>query len=58
MDMLPRSLADGSEAYLPVSGGAMYNQDSLRLAMEYASKVAAYTVSQVGANPPWRQEIT
>ncbi len=25
MDMLPRSLADGSEAYLPVPGGAMYN---------------------------------
>ncbi len=25
MDMLPRLLADGSEAYLPVPGGALYN---------------------------------
>lgn len=33
------------------------DRDGLRSAMEYGSKVAAYTVGQVGANPPWRQQL-
>lgn len=33
------------------------DQDSLRLAMQCGAKVAAYTVSQAGANPPWRRDL-
>jgi fructokinase len=33
------------------------DQDSLRSAMEYGSRVAAYTVGQAGANPPWRKDL-
>ena len=33
------------------------DQDTLRTAIEYGSKVAAYTVSQAGANPPWRKDL-
>lgn len=33
------------------------DRDGLLSAMEYGSKVAAYTVGQAGANPPWRQEL-
>lgn len=33
------------------------NPDTLRLAIEYGSRVAAYTVSQTGANPPWRKDL-
>lgn len=33
------------------------DKDTLRMAIEYGSKVAAYTVSQAGANPPWRQDL-
>ena len=31
--------------------------DTLRAAIEYGSKVAAYTVSQAGANPPWKDQV-
>jgi fructokinase len=33
------------------------DQDSLRLAMQCGAKVAAYTVGQAGANPPWRRDL-
>ena len=29
----------------------------LRAALEYGSKVAAYTVSQAGVNPPWKDQL-
>lgn len=31
--------------------------DILKQAIEYGSKAAAYTVSQAGANPPWRKDL-
>ncbi len=31
--------------------------DTLRQAIEYGSQVAAYTVSQAGANPPWLDDL-
>ena len=34
------------------------DREQLRAAMEYGSKVAAFTVGQAGANPPWRQDLT
>ena len=33
------------------------SRDGLRSAMEYRSRVAAYTLGQAGANPPWRQDL-
>lgn len=33
------------------------NEQSLRQALNYASKVAAITVSRSGANPPWTREL-
>lgn len=33
------------------------NSEDLVSALEYGSKVAAYTVGQTGANPPWRHEL-
>ncbi len=33
------------------------DKDKLRLAIESGSKVAAYTVSQAGANPPWKRDL-
>jgi len=33
------------------------DKDTLKSALEYGSKVAAYTVSQAGANPPWKRDI-
>jgi len=33
------------------------NEQCLREALSYGSKVAAFTVSQVGANPPWRDQL-
>ena len=33
------------------------DRDSLRSAMEYGSRVAAYTVGQAGAKPPWRKDL-
>jgi len=36
---------------------AALDQDTLRSAIEYGSRVAAYTVSQAGANPPRRQDL-
>lgn len=33
------------------------DQDDLQSAMQLGSKVAAYTVGQAGANPPWKQDL-
>lgn len=33
------------------------NRETLQTALEFASRVAAHTVSQAGANPPWRQDL-
>lgn len=33
------------------------DEPTLRQAIEFASNVAAFTVSQAGANPPWHQEL-
>ncbi|OOZ76714.1 carbohydrate kinase [Solemya velum gill symbiont] len=34
------------------------DENTLQTAIEYGSKVAAFTVGQAGANPPWLHELT
>jgi fructokinase len=34
------------------------SENSLRSALTFATRVAAYTVGQAGANPPWTHELT
>ena len=32
-------------------------RETLQTALEFASRIAAHTVGNAGANPPWRQEL-
>lgn len=46
-----------SSGYLSKDGLKALRQGQLIKALTYASQVAAYTVGQAGANPPWKKDL-
>ena len=42
---------------LSKAGIRKIDQNTLRLAIDFGSRVAAYTVARAGANPPWRKDL-
>lgn len=46
------------QGLLAGSGLSALSETHVRIALEFASRAAAVTVSRAGANPPWRSELT